>query len=377
MPVSDQAGAHLRSRMEEYFVRGAAAKEALVEKVAGTVIRDRLVPPTAMTFYGEDGGLVLRYSNLHSFTKIHRHALGQLSSKVGIPLKYVDMLGVPPVWRQTLLAHNFNELFHRGVFLDPKGEPLKFLHRIVGDELRGFLSRRYQRNLASLPMLHAFVEVCQAMEAQPVAAVSTAVKFGLKCYLPMTFQVFPGEFVAVGVEWANSDFGAGKMEVNSTLWRLRGNTFSTLDETISKVHLGAVIQESDIELSAETMAKEVDTVCSAIQDAVRAQLSPDTIDKLLSAIRKAAAEDISWAKLRQRLKKFLYTSELDNLEKLFDDEGVLMEIEDLPPPGRTEAGQPLPTRWWAVNAVSRLAKNAATDERRFDLEHAAGELLTS
>ena len=70
--------------------------------------------------------------------------------------------------------------------------------------------RNFKRNLATAPLIKAFVEQCGTHQAGPVEATATDVKTVLKCMLPYVFEPVDGEFVAFGLTFCNSDFGAGR-----------------------------------------------------------------------------------------------------------------------------------------------------------------------
>jgi hypothetical protein len=362
------------------FRVGSGAERALLERVAATVIRDKLAFASGMHFepHPLEGGapaVHLRYGTSAERFTIHRHALAQLAGKAGLPLSYVAALNAGDAalaWRTDLLCHNLNELFGRTSFVDGRGAPVPFLHRLVGTELRGFLSNRFNRNLASAPLLAAYVDACRAAGAHPVEAVVSDVRFSLKCYAPHVFEPLPGQYICVGVEWSNSDFGAGKHLVCQTVWDPLRDTRVVLDETISRVHLGSVIEESDIEMSAATAAKEVDAQASAICDAVTQQLKQESIDRLLDAIRIASEQEIPWTKLKGQLQRFLYRKDLETIELLLHQAN---DVIDLPPPGRAADGTPLPTKWWASSIVSWIASKSDDEDRKLELQHEAGRLL--
>lgn len=364
----DLAEAKAKSR----FHLGETEKNQLVDKVSKTVIIDRLVAPTrtAMHFITMQDPLKLLIEYPRETCSIHQHALGQLAEKVKLPMTFANALnksGHP--WKLELLAHNLNELFYNSHF---PGEKPRFLHRIVGDELRGFLTRRFNRHLASLPMLRAFIEAYEKAGAKPVESTVTDVRVSLKAYLPHVFEPYNGQFICVGVEWSNSDFGAGKLSVSQTVWDPLRSTRIVLDEPVSRVHLGSIIEESDIEMSDETMAKEVDTQASAIHDAVSQQLGEEVIGRLLKAINVAHEEEIPLNRLRGMWRNVLGKDELKSLEELLAN----AEVEDLPPPGRNLAGELLPTKWWAAAALSHIADRCGDDDRKTDLQREAGKLLS-
>lgn len=367
---------------ERRFELGEVEQNALLERVAKMVIRDKLVLPTGTKFEVWDDAngapeLRIQYGAQPDRIAIHKHALSQLAGKVSIPIAFVHGLNARDKtheWKTHLLAHNMNKLFHSTPWApDRNGNPTKFLHRIVGDELRGFLSRRFNRHLASAPLLRAFVETCTQTSARPIEAIASDVRVSLKCFLPHVFEAYPGQYICAGVEWSNSDFGAGKLTVSQTLWDPLRGTSSVLDDTISRVHLGSLIEDSDIEMSDETAASEVDTLAKAIRDSVIAMLSEQSVKRLLEAIRVANEQEIPWSKLKGQLAKFLYKKDIESIEALLlNGDDVL----DLPPPGFNTEGKLIPTRWWAATLISTMAARTKDEDRKIELQNEAGKLLS-
>jgi hypothetical protein len=329
-----------------------------------------------MQFFVSSDGLRLSYGtegHASPTARIHRHALQQLASKVGLPMNYVSALQGGDSWRQELLATNLSELYQRPTWTERGGQPVRFLHRLVGGELRGFLSRRFNRHLASAPLLRAFTEQAALLGARPVEASSSPVRSSLKCLLPRVFEAFPGEFVCLGVEFSNSDFGSGRLKVCQTVWRVLEGTGAVLDEGLSRAHIGSVIDESDIEMSDETAQKEVAAQQSAVRDHVKEYLAEATVEKLLTAVRAAHEKQMSWSTLVKRLKEFLGKGELAWVEGALKNE----VITDLPPISYTDAGERAPNAYWASSAVSSLALRAEDTDRRMELQREAGRLLAS
>jgi hypothetical protein len=268
------------------------------------------------------------------------------------------------------LARDFNGLYHIPKWSDRNG-PVRFLHRIVGNELRGFLSHRYNRHLATAPMLRTFVESCRAGSARPIDATSTPVRVSLKYLLPKVFEAFPGENVCFGTEFGNSDFGAGRLTVRSTIWRASSGTSSVLDEVFGKVHIGSVIEDSDIEMSDDTAHKEVVAQQGAIRDAVTQQLEEKTVERLLKAIRLAHEEEVPWSRLRPQLAKFLGKADQEWMEGLLT--GKATNIIDLPPVLHGDAL--FANTWWASACVGALADKSEDPDRKLELQKEAGRLL--
>jgi hypothetical protein len=271
-----------------------------------------------------------------------------------------------------LLCDNLNTLF--GLTVWP--EATRFLHRIVGTELRGFLSRRYNRHLASAPLLRSFIDQCKAEGARPIEATSSPVRHALKCLIPKVFEAFPGEHVCIGIEWSNSDFGAAKLKVLQTLWRVGAGSASVIDEGLSRAHIGSVIEDSDIEMSDETARKEVEAQQSAVRDHVKEYLSQKTIDRLLVAIRAARDEQISWTSLVAKLREAtLGKSDIEWMKNVL--EGKAETIIDLPPVSYAPDGARVPNLYWAIGAIGSIAQKMEDPDRRLELQREAGKLLAA
>lgn len=369
-----------QTRANSRFNIGEKQEMHLIDTISSMVIRDRLVAPTSMEFaleFPEDGSrltemtvptnVALTYGGDATKYKIHRHALGQLAGKVEFPLSYLNKLSSGDRWRWDLLVENLNTLFHKTKF--GRDESPRFLHRLVGNELRGFLSRRFNRHLASLPLLRAFVEKVTECRGRPVEANVTDLRWSLKCYLPMVFEAFPGQFLCVGVTQSHSDFGAGRHVISRSIWDPLRDTRTVL-EGVGKVHLGSVIEDADIELSEGTAVAEVDAQCKAAQDTVQAYLGEEAVEKALKAVRVAHEEQIPWEQLRSQLGRVLEQKELGSIEAFLNS----ADIVDLPPVGKTLSGDPLPSKWWVASAVSKIA-NTQEEERKIELQALAGKWL--
>lgn len=378
--ATDAAQARLKTLLTQNKTR---ARE-LVELVQSTIIDDYTREPKDVGFwthnpaYEEEpkipSAITLSFTrSKHEYYRIHPHALGQISTRLQIDNGYVRKLNVesPGNWRRLLLRHNLNELLHNTEFSKRGEGPMRFLLRFVGDELRGFMSRSYGRHLASKPMLAAFLSACNQAGAEPTDAVATAVKSTLSCYLPIVFEPTPKEFVAVGVRWANSDFAAGRLTVSLCMMSIARGTAVVLSDDYARRHIGSIIQDDDLlEISDATAAKEVEAAASAIKDSVDNLLKPDSVQRLMTAIESAQAQQIDWATLRRDLKKFLYEQELAAL-----DQAAEKGIRDLPPPGTGADGKPLATKWWTMNVLALLADGEQDNERRIELQQEAGRFI--
>jgi len=358
--------------LEGAFSYGEGNKENLIRQVADMHIRDRLVPPSSMSF--ETGSKThIKYGSDSPLYEIHPHAMGQLCNVAGIPRTYVTRLTKGKDWERELLDHNLEELFHKGSYKDRAGNQTKFLHRTVKGELRGFLSRSFNRQLASLPLLRGFVGACTKAEARAVSASTSAVRFTLKCFLPYVFEPVEGEFVAIGATWSNSDFGAGRLRVAMSTMRISSGSTAVLNDVMSRVHIGSIIQDSDLEVSDSAAAKEVEAQVAVIQDVVAKQLSPEPVNRVLDIIAAAHDEKVPWHRLKVELGRLLQKTEVASIKKLLETGAD--DIIDLPPPGITSGGEPIATRWWASNVVSWVADKEQNVDRQNELQQLAGDLI--
>jgi hypothetical protein len=374
-----------RKLRERVTTIGAGQQRLIVDEVARMVIRDKLVDPGSMVFRtaAHRPLQVSHISDAETFI-VHSHALTQIvaksrpaKDKPGMNGRYARELYNGALWHRELLAHNLNTLYSLGTFVDRKKNPAKFLHRIVGDTLLGFLSRSYNRKLVTAPLLRTFLEVCAEHGAGPLEATTTYVRTRIKCVLPHVFEPVDGEFVAFGVAFGNSDFGDGMLDVSNLVFRLNAldlhkkkyGSISVMDRAFSKTHLGSIIKESDIEMSDETADKEVIAVQSAIRDVVNAQLSMDAIDKTLDAIRTASQEHIPWHTVRELLTAVLSKKDADKARVMLD-----VGVEELPPVNAGADG-PQATGWWASNLVGWFADKEVDPDKKAQLQELAGDIL--
>jgi len=380
-PGAKSAEARLTARVQ----KGAHEQQQAIQAVVSTVIVDRYYYPEKMDFLVDGTAVKLTYAEESGkIYHIYNHAMGQMASIVDMPRKYAsklregDFQGPHGTWTQELLAHNFNELFHKGAFETARGKKIKYLRRAVGDEIRGFQGANYKRSLATAPLLRAFIEQCAKHNAAPVEAVTTAVKTILKCMMPYVFEPVDGEFVALGATFLNSDFGAARTGVSTTVMRINSGTISVMEDSFSKVHLGKAVEaddESDLTISDETLRKELETHVSAIRDVVDGSMSYAAVDRTLKAIEAASTHGIEWYRLRTALSKVLAKKEIDLVKSLLD-QGT-DDMMDLPPLATNSKGDPMATSWWAANVVGWMASKETNEDKKQDMQKLAGSLVAA
>lgn len=375
-----------QERLERRVQVGAVEQMAMIKKAVETVINDRLIYPASMNFranvdvVGDSTGVQMTYTGeIGKIYDIHNHALAQMAKAVDIAGAHVTKLRnggfvKEQGWRHELLAHTFNEFFHKENFVDGKGRNIGFLRRSVGDQIRGFQGRSFGRNLATAPLLRTFVEECGRHKAGPIDAKASDTVTTLKCAMPYVFEPVAGEFVAFGVSFKNSDFGAARLTVAGTLMRISSGTITVLEGALTKVHLGKILEtDEDMVLSDETLGKELDAAKSAVTDIVRATLSTDNVKQVMQNIALANARSINWFDLSQQLSKVLGKQDLDFAKQLMNAGDDLM---DLPPIRNKDDSKGTASVWWAANLVGWFAGKEEDAERRQAMQELAGEILS-
>lgn len=380
-----------RERMRSHIQLGERERARLIRACAENIPIDSYVPPSRMEFdLNQDGkgigettdespvvinylqGPPNRIRDRMSAYRIHQHALGQLCDLVGLPRIWMNKINQPSEksWKRMLLVHDLNTMYKNTVLLNARKKPAEFLHRRVGEELRAVLTQSYNRHLVSAAVLQPFLAVCDELGLMPVKAVVTDMKVGLQMYLPFAFEPIPGEFIAMGAWWGNSDFGQGKLRVSHTVMRLATGSSLLTEDSFSRVHLGSVVTDTDLKMSDEVAVRELEAVSAATQSAVRSAMEPEQVNKVLKAIKAAHEVQIPWLKLKEKFAKFLTQGELTDVEKAMEE-----GIQELPAPGRAADGSLLPSRWWAAAAVAHLADKQMDEARSAELKLSAGTFL--
>lgn len=358
---------------------GEERQRTVIQHALKRVIVDKLAAPTQIHMNVDNDKLMLLYDNSPSEpVVISNHALNQICGVTGIPKAYVNKLltecvGMPLIFRMSLLQHIFNTHFHVGAYVDRKGKPAKFLHRLMNGELFGFLSRSYNRKLGTVAMMKPFLERCAAHGAKPTEALHGHLKTSLKCVQPIVYEPVDGEFVAFGATYTNSDFGAGGMTVSDSILRISTGTTSVIQDKLRRIHLGALITESEIELSEDTLEKESAAHIGAVKDTVNDIFSNKRIETSLELIRFAFEHKIQWERLKARAKDVLNKEELEKLNTLL---GMTKEgIVDLPPVTLNSSGDPEVNAWWASAALGCISASITDVEKKVSIQELAGELL--
>jgi hypothetical protein len=351
--AASEAAANARTIMEKKIAEGRASAKSLFDRIFTEIPSDAIVKSSALDFTpNPDKGIALAYGG--EARGIHKHALGQLAGKAGVPGAYLAELVSGDDWQRALAANVLNEHFRKGM------PDARYLSRAVNGEVRGFLSDRFRR-LDSRPLLETFATACQEVGAVPVDGTGSDTRVTLKAFLPMVFEPIPNEVMCLGIEWGNSDFGAARHTVRAMIWRLWCTNKATMEDSLTQVHLGRQLTD-DIEFSSRTYELDTQASVSALNDIVKGVLGPAKVNMLLAGIKVAHEKKVDWAHAKTTLARRLLKSELQAVENAFNSE----DVHNLP------AGQ---TAWRVSNAISWIAGSTEDTDRKLELQRIAGFVL--
>lgn len=359
----DETAKRYQAQLEETIHKSQSSAMSVIEKVQRETPQDRIAHTQSIEFaVGDDEatllmGLKNRRAKGYFQETMHKHALGQVTERAGIPGMYVTRLLDRPYGRE-LLVENLTTIYQ-------KEDDKKFLVRSVNGQVRGVVSDSFRR-MDSGPIIESFAKACKDIGAVPIEGVGGDLRWALKAILPMVFQPASKkgseEIVAFGLQLSNSDFGCGVLGLNAFVTRIICTNYLTMEQAMRQVHLGKRLSD-DLEYSDETYKLDTKTQVSAVRDMVHGLLSPDKVNSLVKRIGEALDQRIdpkeAWAELP---KMGLLKGEVEKVKELFNDAGV----EQLPP-GTSPAR--------LSNAISWFAKSALP-ERRLELEALAGQLLS-
>jgi hypothetical protein len=345
--AATEAAAQARAKMQETIDKGRASAEHTIARVMQDVPQDALIRTHAIELDASNGKVRLGNTD----KTLSNHALTQLCQSAGMPGAYARELLAAGSWGEQLLTRNLTDLLRNH-------DDERKLVRMVGGQVRGILSDSYKR-LDSRPLVEAFCGAAQAGGLVPVMGHATETRVALKAMLPAVFEPAPHEVVAFGLEWENSDFGAGAHSCRVFMLRLWCTNFAIAERALRQVHLGRQIE--DVAFSQKTYQLEAKHAASALGDIVRAALTPDRVQSYCDVIAAADAQKID------------ADAEISKLKALTKGErGIVADayrsadVEMLPPGN---------TMWRLSNALSWVAQKADGDDRRLELEKLAGDVL--
>lgn len=341
--------------MQETIDKGRASAERTIATVMRDVPQDYLIRARALQVNVAGGRVsttIPGTGGTHQPVDFSKHAFNQLCEAADMPIADArDLLTEKGDWGQQLLAHNLRERMTHA-------DDGKKLVRVVGGQVRGVLSDSYKR-LDSRPLVEAFCGAASKAGLVPVMGHATETRVALKALLPVVFEPAPNEIMTFGLEWENSDFGAGAHSCRVFMMRVWCTNMAIMERAMRQIHLGKKLD--DVAFSSKTYQLEAQAQASALGDIVSSALAPERVGAYCDVIAQASAEKIDAGKELAKLKA-LTKGERTTVAEAFNSPDV-----EMMPAGNT--------LWRLSNAISWVAQKADGDDRRLELEKIAGDVL--
>lgn len=348
-----------RTRLEHAINVGRASAGRVVEQVLSRLPDDELTHAAKTTIEVDPDGRALFVTPEHEGSPLTPFAFGQLATRSGMPVGYARELleqSRPAkgqrAWQADLLAHSLSQHLQHSED--------RFLVRRLEGRTHGVLSDAYKR-MDSRPLLDAFVATATQLGAVPISGHATDSRIAVRALIPTIYEPVPGEAVAFGLNWQNSDFGAGSYRVSAYLMRLWCLNGAVGDAELKKAHIGARL-DFDFEVSRETHRLTERALAGQTKDAVRGLLGPAAIEAKLDVIRNAHSKEVDFETAWRSVGRELSKGDKEQVKQAFESQDDI----NLP------AGK---TMWRFSNALSWIANAKDTSEdKRLDLQSLAGKV---
>jgi hypothetical protein len=356
--IIDPAATGNPRRREERHTLAELAEELLRQQETK---RDYVVDTRRMTFSsypqpGERGGSYLSWDTADEieggFVKERAHR--QIGERVGIPRRYYTrMQQEAPGLLDANVGHWLRE------------KPERRMVRMLGGDVRAFLSDRYRR-LDNIDLLEqAIVPVFSGYpDLEFQVSALTDDRMYVRALLPSVQRdIRPGDTLQAGVEIRNSEVGESALAVQPFAWRLVcANGMIVPMRALTRYHVGRAQEEEAYAIYRDdTLAADDAAFFLKVRDAVGAALSETFFSELV--------EELQAATTGPRVQNPVAATE--RLAQRFD----LNEQEQMSVLRHLALGGDL-NQWGLANAVTAAAKEADMFERQRDMEVAGGLLVS-
>jgi hypothetical protein len=282
--------------------------------------------------------------------KLTDHALGQISTDLGIPKRYFDRMQVDA---PDLFRDNVHHWFQN----EPKARLVRGLTN--GDDLmtgRGWMSDRFRRldhiEIART-LLPEFEKLGMPVEFHQAAITES--KLYVRALFPMLERDVKavGDTVRWGVSITNSEIGGGSLTISSFVLRLACTNGMVADKVLNARHVGK--REDAGVLSNEALAADDVAFWLAARDELRALCTEAAFQTVIDKLEGLSDERV--------VSPVAATKVLANEFSLTEaeEEAVMLTFAG----GAQNAGN---AQWGMLNAVTAVAKQAESFDRQAELE---------
>lgn len=365
-----QAANQMRERLHSNIQHAKDGSMRALERVQKEIPHDKIVSAKSLTFdMNNEGQMAVQYKVPRAEIvdvveeTIHPWAFGQIAEHARIPKNYVQYLmslsevihkGHYHRWGAKLAVENLNELFLHM----PPAE--KRLIRSVEKQTRGFLSTKYKRRHPGY-LLDGFIGACRKFDLLPYVASATDTRHMVRAVLDGIVEPVPNECLGIGVVYSESPYGNGATAVSIFVERMWCTNTAVLSTDLRSTHLGSRLSD-DFAWSEETYLADTRATVHQMQDLLEAYVSPASLRRLSDTVRLAHETKIEPKQLEAFIKKNLSKEDAEAVGECYRS----ADVEMLP------AGN---TIWRASNALSFFANKVEDEDKKFDLQKLAGQLL--
>ncbi len=295
-----------------------------------------------------------------NYQNIHKHAVGQLGDKLGIPTTYLKSLATSDEkWQRDLASETLNQ---HVCFAEPK----RYLVRTLDDQVKGVLSDKYRR-LNTAEIYAEFFNSCIKEGAKLIDCcyddTRTYIEFVLPHVIPVITQHNGTTYMVFGLRISNSDYGDGALRVQSYSMQVVCLNGMTRNNLIRQVHLGRKLPDNLI-LSQETYKLDTETQASLVKDIVQSSLNSSAILEEVQTIERAGSQLIN------------LDTEVKLLPKLGMRKEEVKSLTDILSDNNPEHGvQGRNTIWKLTQAMTQVGVQSQNERRKRDIEDIAGKVM--
>jgi len=288
-----------------------------------------------------------------SFT-MNDHALGQISTDLGIPKRYFDRM-------KTDAPGLFKSNVHHWLYEEPNRRMIRA--KKTGNDTftgRAWLSDRYRR-LDNIEIAKRLLPEFDRLgtEVKFHNAAITDSKFYLRATFPaMEKAIKVGDPVQWGVQIKNSEVGAGMFDISNFVMRLICTNGMVVSKVMSARHVGKRLGDN---LSDEAIVADDKAFWLAARDELRAAIDVTRFNEAMEVLTGTTEGTVITAPIgaTERLAKAYSLSETEQ-------EAVLTQL--------ATAGDF--SRWGALNAFTAAAKTVDSFDRQVEMEEMGWDIAT-
>lgn len=282
-----------------------------------------------------------------------RWADSQMAERLEIPERYFRRM--QDEGQYGLLAENVNTWMQKN--------PKKVTVRTLDRNVRAIVSDKF-RTLENRDLAFLTLDCMTKAGAMVVRADLSDRHMFIKATTPkMTGEIRVGDVVQGGILIRNSEVGASRLAIQPFVNRLRCTNGMVISEMLgsagfSQIHLGQKRQAGVYQFSDQTMQLENLAIFSKIRDVIRQTFEPGWFNATVAAL-KATAEN----KVPLPERAIGNVVDMNGLSDAMRDQIL-----------KAYLGEPDPTQYGIVQAVTAAAKGIESPEDRVQMEELGGRL---